>query len=199
MKVHVFVEGGGPYSLTQSACRKAFHQFFERFTGENTPRPRVSACGSRDEAYKDFCRSLQDDEGVISILLVDAEEPVAAGDSPCEHLRKRDAWKNPMPEANVHLMVQCMESWFLADRAALEAFYGQGFKASALPGNPCIEAISKRDVMEGLVLATKNTTKREYHKTRHGFAILEALDPAKVRDHSPYAKAFLDFLRKQLS
>jgi hypothetical protein len=52
--------------------------------------------------------------------------------------------------------------------------------------------------MEGLSRATKDTaTKGEYHKTRHGFAILESIDPAKVRERSPHAKAFLDFLQAQ--
>ena len=199
MSVRIFVEGGGPHKKTQTECRKAFHQFFERFLGEDASHPRVSACGSRDEAYRDFCRSLQHDHDILAILLVDAEAPVAAGKSPCAHLRDQDGWTHPMPEARVHLMVQFMESWFLADRATLQGFYGQGFNPNALPGNTEIEAVPKRDVMEGLARATKDTTKGGYHKTRHGFAILENLDPIKVSDRSPHAKTFLEFLRTQLS
>jgi hypothetical protein len=198
VSVQVFVEGGGPYNRRQTPCRKAFRLFFDKFLGESAVRPGVTACGSREEAYRDFCRSLLNDPEVLSILLVDAEAPVAAGKSPCAHLRDRDGWTEPMPDARVHLMVQCMESWFLADRAALQGFYGQGFKPNALPGNPAIEAIAKQDVMEGLSRATRDTTKGQYHKTRHGFAILESLDPAKVAGCSPYAKALLDFLQAQL-
>jgi hypothetical protein len=199
VSVHVFVEGGGPQKRTQAPCRKAFRLFFDKFLGDNGSRPGVIACGSRDEAYKDFCRSLQNDPDTLSILLVDAEAPVAAGKNPCAHLRERDGWTEPMPAPRVHLMVQCMESWFLADRAALQRFYGQGFKPNALPGSAAIEAVPKLDVMGGLSRATKDADKGEYHKTRHGFAILESLDPAKVSECSPHAKAFLDFLQAQLS
>ena len=199
VKVRVFVEGGGPHRKTQTECRKAFRHFFEKFLGENAFHPGVSACGSRNEAYGDFCRSLRNDPDTLAILLVDAEGPVAADRNPCAHLRDRAGWTSPMPEPQVHLMVQCMESWFLADRTALQGFYGQGFKPNALPGNPAVEAIPKQDVMEGLSRATKDTTKGEYHKTRHGFAILESLEPARVSERSPHAKAFLDFLSAQLS
>lgn len=199
MNVRVFVEGGGPNGKTQTACRKAFRQFIGRFLGENASYPSVSACGSRNEAYGDFCRSLQHDQDTVAILLVDAEAPVAAGKTPCAHLRDLDGWTNLMPESHVHMMVQCVESWFLADRATLQGFYGQGFRTNALPGNPAVEAIPKQDVIDGLARATRDTTKGEYHKTRHGFAILENLDPARVSERSPHARAFLDFLRGQLS
>ena len=198
MTIHVFVEGGGPHKKTQTECRKAFHKFFQGFLGDSSPRPRVSACGSRNEAYGDFCRSLQNDHDTVAILLVDAEAPIAAGDGSCMHLRNWDNWTNPMPEQQVHLMVQCMESWFLADRDTLQRYYGQGFRPNALPGNPDVEAIPKRDVMQGIKDATRGSARGEYHKTRHGFAILEILDPAEVRRSSVHARAFQDFLSAQL-
>lgn len=198
MSVCVFVEGGGDQRRTRIACRKAFGAFFGKMLGHG-PRPRVEACGSRNEAYRDFCRSVQHDPDNLAILLVDAEGPVAAGKTRCEHLRDQDGWTNRMPEAQVHLMVQCMESWFLADRATLQGFYGQGFRPNALPGNPEVEEIPKRAVMDGLARTTRDTVKGEYHKTRHGFPILENLDPAKVSDGSPNARTFFDFLRTQLS
>ncbi len=92
-----------------------------------------------------------------------------------------------------------MESWFLADRAALQEYYGHGFRPNTLPGNPAVEEVTKQDVMEGLARATQDTTKGEYHKTRHGFDILGALDPVKVGNGSPHAQTFLEFLRKKLS
>jgi hypothetical protein len=199
VNVRVFVEGGGPHRKTQTECRKAFHEFLRRFLGEDTAMPRVSACGSRNEAYGDLCRSLNHDSDTLAVLLVDSEEPVAVGKTCCAHLLERDGWNNSMPETHVHLMVQCMESWFLADRATLQEYYGEGFRPNALPGNPAVEAIPKVDVMAGLARATRDTTKGEYHKTRHGFAILEILDPANVSARSPRAKAFLDFLLSQIT
>lgn len=87
-------------------------------------------------------------------------------------------------------MVQCMEAWFLADRAALEEYYGQGFKSQSLPRNPKIEDIPKQDLMQGLEAATRETTKGNYHKTKHGFEILERIDPSKVRTASKFADLF---------
>lgn len=99
-----------------------------------------------------------------------------------------------MPEGQVHLMVQCMESWFLADRPALETYYGHGFKSNKLPGDQHIESIPKLDVMRGLTRATKDTNKGEYHETHDGFAILEKTSPTRVGNCSPHAKELIDFL-----
>lgn len=94
-------------------------------------------------------------------------------------------------------MVQAMEAWFLADRDALAAYYGQGFRLSALPfDEKHIEAIPKDDLVPSLENCSRTTrTKGEYHKTRHGFALLAKIDPAKVETGSPHAKAFHKFLR----
>lgn len=83
-----------------------------------------------------------------------------------------------------------MESWFLADRSALEKYYGQGFKQKSLPGNPNIEEIPKGDVIDGLKTAARETKKETYHKTQHGFEILEKIDPSKVRTASKFADLF---------
>ena len=84
-------------------------------------------------------------------------------------------------------MVQAMESWFLADKEALTAYYGQGFRRQSLPANPNIEQIPKNDVLDGLQRATQGVSKGPYHKGKHGFEILARLDPMKVRGASPYA------------
>jgi hypothetical protein len=188
VSIHVFVEGGGSQNRTKTACRKAFHVFFERLLGDR-PKPRIVASGSRDQAYGDFCRSLSDNSDRFAVLLVDSEDPVPAGKTVISHLRDRDHWVH-LPDGQVHLMVQCMETWFLADKATLAHYYGNGFKQSALPPNPMIEAITKEDVFEGLDRATAATKKGQYHKTRHAFDILERLDPEAVRQQSPHAAAF---------
>lgn len=104
-----------------------------------------------------------------------------------------------MPDGQVHLMVQCMEAWFLADTPAVVLYYGGQFKESALSGNANIEAIPKQDVMSRLRSATKATSKGPYHKTRHGFDILERIDPGRVRQRSAHADAFFTFLLARLT
>ena len=160
MTVRIFVEGGGDKDLTRTACRRAFVQFFKKALGAG-PQPRVEPCGSRDEAHKDFCRFLQQDRDTCSILLVDSEDAVADDATPWQHLQRRDKWTTPVrvPSDQVHLMVQCMEAWFLADRRILIDYYRHNFNANALPGNPNPEQIPKRDVMSHLSQATRETTK----------------------------------------
>lgn len=94
-------------------------------------------------------------------------------------------------------MVQAMEAWFLADRQTLAEFYGAGFSARKLPGSPTsIETIPKADLEPALKRSSKACeTKGEYHKVKHGFALLALIDPAKVEASSPHAKQFHDFLR----
>lgn len=197
MIVHVFVEGGGDQDRTLTECRKAFHLLFEKVLGEKR-QPRVSACGGRQEAYKDFCQSLQQDPETFAILLVDAESPVA-GKKAWDHLKDRDNWRKPASarDEQAHLMVQCMESWFLADPLKLADYYEQRFRKTALPRNPQIENVSKQDLMDALERATRETLKGKYHKTRHGFAVLALIDPARIRQRSPHADAFFTILSQR--
>lgn len=95
-------------------------------------------------------------------------------------------------------MVQCMEAWFLTDKANLADYYGNGFNQSALPRNPRIESIPKSDIFSGLDRATAATTKGGYHKTQHAFEILESLDSATVRQASPFADALFATLLARL-
>ena len=97
-------------------------------------------------------------------------------------------------------MVQCMESWFLADKDRLEAFFGHGFHRYALPANPNVEEVAKNDVLGGLRNATRQCrSKGEYGKGRHSFDLLSQIDPAKVMAASPHAKRLVDTLRERAS
>ena len=128
------------------------------------------------------------------MLLVDAEGPVRAATA-WQHLQTSDGWQRPSGAADdqCHLMVEVMESWFLADASALASFYGQSFQGRALPKNPNVEAIPKQDVLDGLEGATRSTTKGRYVKA-HAFDLLAALDPAKVTSASHYADRLIQAL-----
>jgi hypothetical protein len=200
VRISIYVEGGGPRAKAPSAvaCRKAFRLFFEKLLGDR-PMPHIVASGSRDEAYRDFCRELETNPERLAILLVDSEDPVPADKTAAAYLRARDHWTKAMPDDQVHLMVQCMEAWFLADAPAVVLYYGREFREAALSGNPNIEAISKRDVMNKLESATRATAKGTYHKSRHGFDILERIDPNRVRQASRHADALFAFLLAKLT
>ncbi|MEK8019832.1 MAG: DUF4276 family protein [Candidatus Parabeggiatoa sp.] len=190
VKIHIYVEGGGDQNLTLTKCRRGFSQFFKKVLPSDC-QPKIIACGSRMQAYNRFCTALVQYPDVFCILLVDSEAPVADESNAWTHLKIRDNWDCPdsATDENAHLMVQCMESWFLADRTTLAKFYGQGFNLNALPKQTNIEKISKNDVNQGLDAATRHTkTKGKYHKTRHGFDLLSQIEPSRVRQVSEFAE-----------
>ncbi|MDE2984912.1 MAG: DUF4276 family protein [Gemmatimonadota bacterium] len=194
MTVRLYVEGGGDSKRLKTQCRRGFRKFIEK-AGLQGRMPRIVACGGRQRAYDSFATAL--DAGTSTpMLLVDAERRVTDS-SAWEHLRKRDGWSRPgrAHENQCHLMVQVMESWFLADRGTLKAFYGPGFHEESLPSDPSIERIVKADVLDGLARATRKTSKGPYDKGPTSFDILAEVDPSKVERSAPHAKRFLDTLR----
>ena len=202
MTVKIYVEGGGDGRELRSRCRRGFSSFLEK-VGLAGRMPQVIACGGRKSAYEKFRAGLAaaNNRGFI-VLLVDSEGPVRARSGPWLHLRDRDAWPKPddATDDNAHLMVQCMESWFLADKDRLEAFFGHGFHRNALPANPNVEDVAKDDVLDGLRNATRQCrSKGEYRKGRHSFDILSEIDPARVRAASPHAKRLVDTLLAKAS
>lgn len=197
MSLQIFVEGGFQGSA-KNGCRQAFRMFFEKVIPRGSFR--VFASGSRGDAFKDFCLALKQNRPEYNVLLVDSEEAVVA--SPWQHLaaRKGDEWRRPAGanDDQAHLMVQVMEAWFLADRGALEDYYGQGFLADSLPGQRNIELISKTDVFRALKHASKSTkTKGEYHKTRHGYDLLQLIDPSLLRVASAHAERLFTVLQRE--
>jgi hypothetical protein len=198
VKVHIYVEGAAPGISNQSVAkfREALHAFLEKALGD-TRKPSIIPSGGRDQAYKVFRSSLKTDPEAFAILLVDSEDSVADGKTASAHLKDREKWV--VADGQAHLMVQCMESWFLADKKALAGYYREGFKEHALPKNPAIEEIPKRDVMDGLDEATQTASRGRYHKTRHGFEILGLIDPNKVTSASPFAADLINTLRERLA
>ena len=90
------------------------------------------------------------------VLLVDAEGSV--GGLPRPHLRKSDGWDlRGVPESVVHLMVQVMETWIVADPKTLAEYYGQGFKPGNLPARPDLEREPKAAILSGLHESTRRT------------------------------------------
>lgn len=206
MRVKIYVEGGGDQARLKRECRRAFSKFFEK-AGFKGRMPRVVACGSRGSAYDDFCTAVKtttDEE--LPLLLVDSEAPVQPQHQqedqfdPWGHLQARDDWSQPANTdgEQAHLMVQCMEAWFLADRQCLQDFFGNHFQANALPGNPNIEAIEKQQIFDALKKSTRHTQKGEYGKGSHSFKILEMVDPARVFKQSPWADRLRDKLDREL-
>ncbi|MBF0128167.1 MAG: DUF4276 family protein, partial [Magnetococcales bacterium] len=138
--------------------------------------------------------------GERPLLLVDSEAEVAPGISPWTHLKNCDRWERPVgaTEEQVHLMVQCMENWFLAEREKLAKFYNKGFHAASLPATRPIENARKEDVLNGLAQAARHTKRGGYSKGGHAFFILEHLNPHRVSQQAPWACRLFKTLEKWL-
>jgi hypothetical protein len=203
--MNIYLEGGtsgrGGSQQTKEECLRGFQDFFRR--AGVTKMPRIVVCGDRNTAFDRFATALQ--EGKPALLLVDSEAPVATDPktgksiSPWQHFKSREDdkhWQAPATATDQHaqLMVQCMEAWFLADKTALRAYYGQGFNEAAIRDRPNVEAIPKADVYKQLADATKATAHGKYTdraKGPHSFKILASLDPKKVAAASWHARRLL--------
>ena len=206
--VKLYVEGGGDAAALKTACRQGFTRFITN--ARIIKRPRVVACGGREDAYDSFCTAIAN--GDEAILLVDSETSVAGQYQqgshedwqPWQHLNERagDEWEKPAgsEDTDCHLMVQIMESWFLADRETLKNYFGQGFQENQLPAAAnAIESVSKVQVYDALAKATRSCkTKGQYGKGDHSFNLLATIDPVLITTASPWAKRFVDELKKKM-
>ncbi|HEX4955099.1 MAG TPA: DUF4276 family protein [Thermoanaerobaculia bacterium] len=202
VRVKLYIEGGGEGKPLDELFRRAWRRFFEK-AGLGGRMPRVVRGGSRLATFDAFKtavanRRSEDPPMLLPMLLVDSEAAVEAGHSVWQHLRRRDGWDRP-PEAGedqAFLMVQVMETWFVADRATLRSFFGESFKESHLPPWPDLEAVPKVTVLAALDRASAGCGARRYKKGPVSFKLLEQLNPALVESACPGARALLAALRK---
>jgi hypothetical protein len=199
-EIRIYVEGGGGKD-SRDQLRRAFSQFLSQPQSAAREREihwRIVMCGSREDTYRAFMRAVQNRSREQSFLLVDADQPVTG--TVREHLSRTEArWDLSFAtDEQCHLMVQVMESWFLADPPALERFYGQRFGAGQIPKRMNVEEVPKDDVMAALEHASRNTQRGPYHKIHHGAPILESLDPEKVRTRAPHCNRLFETLMEAI-
>jgi hypothetical protein len=140
------------------------------------------------------------------MLLIDSEGPAkdrfSMGDChewlPWEQIWYRtdhagnrlDNWMKSGDPTDVHLMVQMMESWFLADPDCLIKL---GFVGKNIKEYDDIEAIDKSNIIMYLC----NTAKKSYSKGDDSSVLLEAIDPLKVIEKSKWANRFIVLLKEK--
>jgi hypothetical protein len=197
VSVKIYIEGGGEGQLLDTLFRQGWKQFFEAagFTGR---MPSVVRGQGRMQTFDLFATAVANPRGgALPLLLVDSEDPVEEGFSVWQHLEARDSWSRPAgaAEDQAFLMVQVMETWFLADRDLLKRYFGSSLRESHLRQWPNLEAVHKLTVFEALEKATAGCPKR-YSKGRVSYELLGLLNPQKVEAASPHAKELLDRLRR---
>ena len=178
--IAIYMEGGGNGKGTRAALRRGMDGFLGKLKDVARARGwrwRLVCCGGR--AYTAFRTACETGTPGFVVLLVDSEGPVNT--SPRAHLAA-DGWDlDGVDEDQVHLMVQTMETWIVADPEALAAYYGQDFRANALPTRRNLEEEDKTAIAAALDRATERTQKGHYHKIHHAAALLARIDPAKAR------------------
>ena len=193
-EIYIYFEG-------DESLRTGFNAFIRRAINsahERRARFRLIPGGPTDETIKDFMDGLQASPDALHILLVDSDR--ADNGRLIASIKSRSTWDARIgagvQNSQIHFMVQVMESWFLADKDALASYYGRGFRSNRLPQNPNVEQVPKADVIRGIASAASDTSKKTYHKTRHAPALLQAIDPAKVRSAAPNCNKLFDALQR---
>ena len=157
---------------------------------------KLVCCGPRDEAFRRFQNAVNNGDDEVNVLLVDAEGPVNL--LPRRHLRDRDGWDLSFTGENtVHLMVQTMETWIVADPAALKSYYGnKGFRANKLPNATNLETVLKAAVESSLREATEKTQKGCYQKIKHASDLLKKINVQTVKKRCYHCRRLFDKLRQ---
>lgn len=198
--IRIYIEGGGDKD-SKARMREAFSKFLSAprdAARQRRARWTLILCGPRDDTFKAFQQGVKNYPDAAVFLLVDAEQPVAG--TPREHLAAREPWDlSNATDEQCQLMAQVMESWFFADPQALKDFYGGHFGAKQIPARENVEDIDKNDVFAALKAATSKTQKCGYHKTQHAPAILESLDPERVRARAPHCARLFKTLAEALA
>ncbi len=71
---------------------------------------------------------------------------------------------------------------------------GRGFNEKRIPKRKNVEEIDRKDLVDALVHASKNTSKSSYHKVRHGEKILAHLDETRVRARAAHCDRLFTML-----
>lgn len=201
--VTVYMEGGGDDEERQAALRTGMESFLARGLSGGEARPRVIPCGGRSTAYYRFSQRIAENrEREVVILLVDSEQRVTAA-TVREHLQERpeDTWaKNldPATDDQIHLMIQTMETWVVADTRALALYYGEGFDESELPETGDLESVSKASIDRALRAATGNSARKRYHKIWHARDLLRNMDPDTVQSRCPACRRLFETLAEEI-
>ena len=190
MKVRIYIEGGGEGKELDEVFRRAWKRFFDAAGVRR--KPRVIRGGGRQHTFDAFRhRVARDTAEETSLLLVDSEG--------CRAVRRLVTLDTAVtggyaPRASIDLqaflMVQVMETWFLADVDALQRCFGASFRASALRAWPQLEQVPKDTIFDVL----KQASGRGYTK-RKAFDLLERISPDLVENACPHAMALLNHLR----
>jgi hypothetical protein len=200
----IYVEGGGHKDL-DAKLREGFRKLIDRCGVTN--RPRIVAAGGRQQAFESFKNEHVNGKTRHVAMLIDSEDPVEDVESPWAHLAKRpdDEWEKPAgaTDDQVLFMTTCMETWLIADHAALQRVYAKDnpshLKTKGLPVvNGDLESRDRKIVFADLQKAT-GACKKQYEKDERSFETLGELNPATLSPLPSFARTIRIIKEKVLS
>ena len=198
--IAIYMEGGGDNRDRKVALRRGMDALLNPLKAaaeSKALRWKLVPCGSRNVAFRAFRNAVDAADDAFVMLLVDSEAPVST--SPLQHLVSRDKWDLSFADEDaIHLMVQIMETWIIADTDALGTYYGQGFRPNALPRGQILEDVSKDDIERALNRTTEQTTKGRYQKIKHASDLLRRIDVNKVRRRCRHCKRLFNTITEKI-
>ncbi|UFP94934.1 DUF4276 family protein [Gloeobacter morelensis] len=203
LEIKIFVEGGSTGNMQE--LRQGFDALLDsqkQAARKHRVLWRLAMRGSRQQTYEAFIHATAHHANQIIVLLVDAEERITyqGNKAHVTHLEQRDKWKlSAVCPDRVHLMVQTMETWLVADIDALRRYYGQGFNSSALPQRQNLEEEPKQAIYAALTRATQQTQKGEYAKIKHASQLLGKIRPDRIAARCPRFALLTQWLDKTIA
>jgi hypothetical protein len=188
VSAYIYIEGGGTGAQSKDVdirCREGFRRLLEN-CGFQGRMPRLVACGGRDAAFSDFTVAHSSANADFVALWIDSEDPLADLEAAWTHLQARDQWAQPSGaiDEQVLFMTTCMETWLVADRAALNEHFGNNLQDSALPPLNNLESRNRHDVQDKLMHATRGCS-NAYAKGQRSFEVLGKLNSDVLKQHLP--------------
>lgn len=190
--LEIYVEGGGKSNNHRAKLRAAFLEALRDLRAKAAVKKwdlRPIFLGPGPEAFKRFVKDTPAPANSRRLLLIDAEGPVTSDVR--NHLLSQFGWDvSGLDPDDLHLMVQCMEVWFLADIDALKSYFGPKINISKLPNRKNLEEEPKEDCFAKLKVACQTTPTGIYGKGEHSAELLKRITWSTVCARLPHAQRF---------
>ena len=196
-EINIYIEGGARNQdrAASAALRRGFSMFLTKLCPEiraKNIKLNTVIVGSTELTCKIFTQANEKSPDKFFILLVDSDVAVDEAEKSKTFLQNNPKLVkcdlSNVEENQCHLMVQVMETWFLADVETLKNHFGRDFKENKLRKTVSIEAIAKDDVLDSLKTATQTRRSSGYQKLKDGAKLLEKINPRKVREAAPHCE-----------
>ena len=203
--IFVYVEGEGGGNKKQPAkrhhldgeFRQAWKQFLQPLADfAKTKGVLFFQCipgRGGSQSLEKFAHPLPTQAGALRILLIDSERPAAEVTKPWKYLPKckRPNWAD---DRSCYLMVQCLETWLLADPEAIRVHYDEKskpcFRPRELKAWPPLETVDRKILQKALEKATENCTRPYFHA--YGNVLIAVVSREKLMKLPSVERLFKD-------